>query len=228
MNIYEKLQTMRCELQTEKLQKTGKNRGVGYGYFELQDFLPRVNELMLKHKVASNITFNGVATLTLTDIAKPEDKIAFTCPMSEASLKGCHPVQNLGAVITYIRRYLYINAFEIVEHDALDASQPVETPKKETTMPQNLTKQPLEGDKEAEARVEITKLLREMYGDDEAIKDGLEQASSFEGKNGLVKGKRSTFDLKGKWLLSTLGTVRKMHKEYTEFAIPEENYGEPV
>ena len=40
--------------------------------------------------------------------------------MSEAQLKGCHPVQNLGAVETYIKRYLYQNCFEIVENDALD------------------------------------------------------------------------------------------------------------
>ena len=43
--------------------------------------------------------------------------------MSSASLKGCHDVQNLGAVQTYIRRYLYTNAFEIVESDALDSTQ---------------------------------------------------------------------------------------------------------
>ena len=42
--------------------------------------------------------------------------------MSEASLKGCHQVQNLGAVETYIKRYLYQNCFEIVEADALDGT----------------------------------------------------------------------------------------------------------
>jgi len=48
--------------------------------------------------------------------------IEFKCPMSTAALKGCHDVQNLGAVLTYIRRYLWVNAFEIVESDAVDAS----------------------------------------------------------------------------------------------------------
>jgi hypothetical protein len=42
--------------------------------------------------------------------------------MSSASLKGCHEVQNLGAVETYIKRYLYQNCFEIVEGDALDST----------------------------------------------------------------------------------------------------------
>ena len=40
-------------------------------------------------------------------------------------LKGCHPIQNLGAVQTYIRRYLWVTAMEIVEHDALDSSAPI-------------------------------------------------------------------------------------------------------
>jgi hypothetical protein len=42
--------------------------------------------------------------------------------MSSAELKGCHAVQNLGAVQTYLRRYLWTTAFELVEHDALDAT----------------------------------------------------------------------------------------------------------
>jgi hypothetical protein len=49
--------------------------------------------------------------------------------MADANLKGCHPIQNLGAVETYSRRYLYVTALEIVEHDALDATTGQETPK---------------------------------------------------------------------------------------------------
>ena len=52
--------------------------------------------------------------------------------MSSASLKGCHEVQNLGAVETYIKRYLYQNCFEIVEGDALDSTMnPAEDKKTE-------------------------------------------------------------------------------------------------
>ena len=56
----------------------------------------------------------------------------FTSPMSSASLKGCHDVQNLGAVQTYLRRYLWTNAFEIVEHDALDAVMGKDEPSKKS------------------------------------------------------------------------------------------------
>ena len=73
------------------------------------------------------------ASMAIVNSEKPEEKIVISSPMSEASLKGCHPVQNLGAVETYIRRYLWVAALEIVEHDALDAitgSETKEAPKK--------------------------------------------------------------------------------------------------
>jgi len=53
----------------------------------------------------------------------------FTCPMASAQLKGCHDVQNLGASITYITRYLLVMALAICEHDALDATTGSEEPK---------------------------------------------------------------------------------------------------
>lgn len=121
MNIYEKLQTCRVELQNANVKKTGKNDYAGYDYFELADFLPYTNELFLEHKLTSVITYDSeVATLTIINIEKPEEQIRFTSPMAKAALKGCHDIQNLGAVETYQRRYLYMTALEIVENDALD------------------------------------------------------------------------------------------------------------
>jgi hypothetical protein len=49
--------------------------------------------------------------------------------MAEANLKGAHPIQNLGAVLSYQRRYLWMAAMELVEGDAVDSAPPVEAPK---------------------------------------------------------------------------------------------------
>jgi len=49
-------------------------------------------------------------------------EIVITSPFGSAALKGCHEVQNIGAVETYQRRYLWVTAMEIVEHDALDST----------------------------------------------------------------------------------------------------------
>ncbi len=136
MNIYEKLQTMRSDLQKKKLKKTGKNSYSGYDYFELSDLIPSINEILLTNKCTSILAFTPeLATLKIIDAEKPEDFVEFTSPMSTANLKGNHEVQNLGAVETYIRRYLYTNAFEIVESDALDSTsgKPSESPKKPVT-----------------------------------------------------------------------------------------------
>lgn len=123
MSVYKKLQEARIELQSKPLKKSGKNKFAGYEYFELGDFLPTIQSICLSKGLCGSVTFyTDIAILTITDVDKPEDKIEFKCPMSSAALKGCHEVQNLGAVQTYLRRYLWTNAFEIVEHDALDAT----------------------------------------------------------------------------------------------------------
>jgi hypothetical protein len=121
-NIYEKLQAIRVELAAKNIKKGGRNTYSNYDYYNLADFLPELQKLMQEHKMTSQCSFTAdTATLTLIDIEKPDAHIEFTAPMSSATLKAAHPVQNLGAVITYERRYLYMTAFEIVEADLLDA-----------------------------------------------------------------------------------------------------------
>lgn len=64
--------------------------------------------------------------MKIVNVADPSESITITSPLSSASLKGCHEVQNLGAVETYQRRYLWVAALEIVEHDAIDSGEPAE------------------------------------------------------------------------------------------------------
>lgn len=123
MNVYEKLNLARVQFQGANVKKSGKNDYAGYTYYELADILPAVNKICAELKITCVMKCdNELAYLEVFDAEKPTDAILFTCPMSTANLKGCHAVQNEGAVITYIKRYLYQNAFEIVEADALDAT----------------------------------------------------------------------------------------------------------
>lgn len=132
MNIFEKIQTVRVRLAQDGLKKGKKNEYAGYTYYELGDFLPRLMGLCEECKVFPVISFTAdVATLTVYDCEKPDAKVEITTPMSTAQLKACHPVQNLGAVQTYLRRYLYIAMFEIVESDKIEAvtgKEPIEMP----------------------------------------------------------------------------------------------------
>lgn len=122
MNVYKKLMQARIDLQNTTLTKSGHNKFAGYKYFELGDFIPAIQNIFNGLGLCGTISYtNDLATLTIVDMSDLS-KIEITSPMSEAALKGCHAVQNLGAVQTYIRRYLWVTALEIVEHDAIDSS----------------------------------------------------------------------------------------------------------
>ena len=122
MTVFEKLNEARLRFQNAGVKKSGKNSYAGYTYYELADILPFINQIANELKFTCVVNFTPeLATLDFVDLEE-NGKITFTSPMSSASLKGCHEVQNLGAVETYIKRYLYQNCFEIVENDMLDAT----------------------------------------------------------------------------------------------------------
>ena len=129
MNIYKRLQECRVLLQNTGVKKSGKNGHLGFSYYALDDFIGVVNKLFLDHDLFSafNIvtTADGVREAELVIYYQPEDSnevqsIRFTSPIADAGLKGSTAIQSLGAVHTYMRRYLYLNALEIAEPELLD------------------------------------------------------------------------------------------------------------
>ena len=129
MGVHKKLMDARILLQQAPLKKSGHNKFAGYSYFELGDFLPTINQIFSRVGLCGVVSFDKeLATLTITD-TDDNTEIKLTSPMADANLKGCHPIQNLGAVETYTRRYLWVSAMEIVEHDALDSSAPLKEDK---------------------------------------------------------------------------------------------------
>ncbi|NRA94487.1 MAG: ERF family protein [Psychroserpens sp.] len=126
MSIYKKLNDARAEFHGKKLKKSGKNNFAKYEYFELADFVIPALGVFSKYGLCAFISFDAdIATMHIHE-TEGEGEIKITSPMGSAALKGCHEVQNIGAVETYQRRYLWMAALEIVEHDALDSSEPVE------------------------------------------------------------------------------------------------------
>ena len=132
MTVYKKLIDARNLLQTVQLTKSGHNKFAGYKYFELGDFLPAVQAIFKEVGLVDVISFDAeLATMMLYDV-DGSGCVVFTSPMGSAALKGCHEVQNIGAVETYQRRYLYTTALAISEHDALDATMGDVEPVKKT------------------------------------------------------------------------------------------------
>lgn len=127
MSVYTKLNEARARFHSLELKKTGHNKFAGYNYFELGDFLIPALSVFCDVGLCAVVSFDkDIARMTIIDLDwKPGEigqSLEITSPMGSAALKGCHEVQNIGAVETYQRRYLWVAALEIVEHDALDAT----------------------------------------------------------------------------------------------------------
>ena len=135
MNLNESIIKIRVELQNAKLKKSGKNKFAGFDYFELADFLPKLNELMLSEGL--NDRFYIKDDLAILEIQKGDEVNIYTMPfvMFETptnrredkstgevyEVKSMQDIQYLGALNTYYKRYLYLNAFGITDGEIIDS-----------------------------------------------------------------------------------------------------------
>ena len=149
-NLNESIINIRVKLQNAKLKKSGKNKFAGFDYFELADFLPKLNELMLSEGL--NDRFYIKDDLATLEIQKGGEINTYTMPfvMFETptnrredkttgevyEVKTMQDIQYLGALNTYYKRYLYLNAFGITDGDVINSmnneeikSEPKATPK---------------------------------------------------------------------------------------------------
>ena len=150
--VMAKLQTARVMLQERNLKKTGDNKFANFKFFQLEDFLPDVNEIFAKlglhsefnitpeiiaYEEKSSIDTNSkdllcitktpiikeMATLIITDITKPDDFKVYemeTAPVMIGNNSKQNIYQAAGGRNTYYKRYLYMNALEIIEDDESD------------------------------------------------------------------------------------------------------------
>ena len=96
VNIYEKIQEVKKRLLEANIKKSGVNKFAGYNYYELADFTPFIINFCAELKLFTAVSFNKeLATLTIVNAEKPEEKIEYTSPIEELELKGCNKVQAL-------------------------------------------------------------------------------------------------------------------------------------
>jgi len=122
MTVFSKLQKARLTLVQSSLKKSGKNAFAKYEYFELGDFIPTIHKIFDDIGLCGVFTFtDGQAYLTIHDTDKDGASIVFATPMVMAENSKGQAIQNLGSTHTYLRRYLWLMAMEIVEHDTVDS-----------------------------------------------------------------------------------------------------------
>ena len=140
--LNESIIDIRVKLQNSKIKKSGKNKSTGFEYFELADFLPILNELMLDEKVNDRFYIkdnyaslelqkgNETNTYTMpfvlfdTPLNFKKDKngnFMKDCNGNYLKVKSMQDIQYLGALNTYYKRYLYLNAFGITDGEIIDS-----------------------------------------------------------------------------------------------------------
>ena len=121
MNVYQKLLEARTRFLAENVKKTGKNMHLSYMYYKLDDIVPVATRIFKEVGLLPCVTFTPeAATMAMVDVDAPKSMIQFTSPMRDDEVKGQLPIQALGSVETYQRRYLYLAALDIVEQDGID------------------------------------------------------------------------------------------------------------
>lgn len=148
-NLNESIISIRVKLQNSKLKKSGKNKFAGFDYFELKDFLPKLNELMLEEGV--NDLFTIDEEQVILTLIKGEERQSYKMPFTiyetpintkvnqntgeVREVKSMQDIQYLGALNTYYKRYLYLNAFGITDGEVIDNmnNEELTTTKKTTT-----------------------------------------------------------------------------------------------
>jgi hypothetical protein len=127
MNIYQKLNKARVDLQKLNLKKTGKVSfgKTNYTFYELGDFLPAVNTLCLNIGLTTKlITVKDKVILTIFNVDEPTEKIDFTAEIKDIVFDIVSPtnhIKNWGGKMSYLRRYMLFTAFEIAESDFVEA-----------------------------------------------------------------------------------------------------------
>lgn len=140
MTIHEKIIKIRVDLQNSKLKKSGKNQHAKFDYYELSDFLPKLNALMLEYKINDQMSIEGgLATLALHNAENLEESVyysipfeSFAVPTTKSGSPMMQHIQYLGALNTYYKRYLYLNAFGITDGEVIDSMDNSQLSKEES------------------------------------------------------------------------------------------------
>ncbi|WP_288646250.1 ERF family protein [uncultured Pediococcus sp.] len=121
-NIYQKLNNVKRKLRNTKIKKGGRNDYSKFDYMELTDFEGYLDQYCEEEGVNTYFNWdNDKATLVITNVENLNETLKIEAPLVECGIKGASAIQNLGGVMTYMRRYLFTSTFGIAEHDVIDA-----------------------------------------------------------------------------------------------------------
>ena len=116
MNIYEKMSNTRLFMQEEGIKKLGKNTFAKYDYYKLADINTVMNKGLQKFRLFTQIEVQTqIAILEITNVDNPQEKVMYSMPFIEAEMKSASKIQSWGSSVSYLSRYLILEAFQIGE-----------------------------------------------------------------------------------------------------------------
>ncbi len=132
INVKWKLQLCKQELQQQNIKKSGNNTFNHYKYYELDDILPPITSILIKHKLCSTYTVkDNKMYLEIADVENQEI-ITFTTRLKEYPQQD-NGKKDYGAYMkiqqglqTYARRALWLLALDIVEPNEIEATPATE------------------------------------------------------------------------------------------------------
>lgn len=198
--LNESIISIRVKLQNSNIKKSGKNKFAGFDYYELKDFLPKLNELMLEEKV--NDRFYIKDDYAILELQKGDEINAYTIPFvlfetptskkydkdldEYVKVKTMQDIQYLGALNTYYKRYLYLNAFGITDGEIIDSMNNDEI---ETKQEKNVEKKKI-----VKATASQIEAMKKLYSEEELQKalslvkrEKLEDMTVYEASNLISK-----------------------------------------
>lgn len=143
MNVMQKLAQARARFLARNVKKSGKNMQLQFQYFELQDIVPTATRIFANLNLLAVVHFDknpdpalpSTANMRVYNADEMDEYVDFSVPYCEVdqiiSNSGkvvTNKLQAIGSSITYLRRYLWMLALDVVEQDDVDSTAGALTP----------------------------------------------------------------------------------------------------
>lgn len=133
-SIYQKIGEVQYALLNMELPKSGYNKFGKFYYFELKDIMGPIVTECYKQKLLLTFSFmEDYAVLKIRDNESGDlfESNRVSVPELHELNNGMNIMQSYGSYMTYLKRYLLMNTFLLVEDSFIDSEVASESPKKQ-------------------------------------------------------------------------------------------------
>lgn len=121
IKLFSKIQEAKVKFLNAGVKKSGWNNGFKYHYYELKDIVPPALKIFSQLNLATQFKFDQTMGKMIVYDLDTGYGTEYTSPLPILDGRDTREaMQNIGAVETYTRRYLYLQLFDVVETDQFD------------------------------------------------------------------------------------------------------------